>query len=84
MIFYIKLSKKKFELYNILIFSTSAKHRQLDDNLRREDCPLNVADKMSELYDNQWTSAMKNLESLIIKEEERIGILLKIFQVGSY
>ncbi|XP_048774224.1 trichohyalin-like isoform X2 [Ostrea edulis] len=38
--------------------------------------PLKIAEKYSELYDNQWTSAMENLEALGINEENGIKILL--------
>lgn len=46
--------------------------------------PLKIAEKYSELYDNQWTSAMENLEALGINEENGIKILLDTITVNIF
>ncbi|XP_061164346.1 cingulin-like [Saccostrea echinata] len=40
--------------------------------------PLKIAEKYSELYDNQWTNAIENLECIGVEEEKGIKILLDI------
>lgn len=64
-------------------------HRPRDQNpgitdLSDPNRPLKLAEKVSELYDNEWTNAMENLESLNITEEKGIMILLRIIKVGSF
>jgi cell division protein FtsL len=43
--------------------------------------PTKLAEKFSELYDNQWTDAYEELDSTFNNEEETIQVLLKILQV---
>lgn len=64
-------------------------HRLRDQNPGVTDIsdpnrPLKLAEKVSELYDNEWSNAMENLENLDIQEEKGIKILLKIIKVGSF
>ncbi|XP_061164990.1 uncharacterized protein LOC133173941 [Saccostrea echinata] len=66
--------------------SAAAANRLRDQNpgitdLSDPNRPLKLAEKVSELYDNEWTNAMENLESeLNIQEEKGIKILLKIIK----
>ncbi|KAL3879231.1 hypothetical protein ACJMK2_031537 [Sinanodonta woodiana] len=46
----------------------------LSDEIR----PSKVTEKMSELYDNQWTSAFEEMKANRVDDEEAIGVLLKI------
>lgn len=67
--------------------SAAAAHRLRDQNpgitdLSDPNRPLKLAEKVSELYDNEWTNAMENLENLDIQEEKGIKILLKIIKVS--
>ena len=61
--------------------------RKLRDNnpnitdLSDQNRPTKLAEKMSELYDNQWTDAFDELEQTQMKETEIIRILLQIFTV---
>ena len=61
--------------------------RKLRDNnpnitdLSDQNRPTKLAEKMSELYDNQWTDAFDELEHTKMKETEIIRILLQIFTV---
>lgn len=69
--------------------SAAAAHRLRDQNpgitdLSDPNRPLKLAEKVSELYDNEWTNAMENLENLDIQEDKGIKILLKIIKVGSF
>lgn len=43
--------------------------------------PTKLAEKFSELYDNQWTDAFEELDNTFNNEEETIQALLKILQV---
>uniref|UniRef100_K1PU25 Mitochondria-eating protein C-terminal domain-containing protein n=1 Tax=Magallana gigas TaxID=29159 RepID=K1PU25_MAGGI len=65
--------------------SAAAAHRLRDQNpgitdLSDPNRPLKLAEKVSELYDNEWTNAMENLENLDIQEDKGIKILLKIIK----
>lgn len=65
--------------------SAAAAHRLRDQNpgitdLSDPNRPLKLAEKVSELYDNEWTNAMENLETLDVNEEKGIRILLKIIK----
>lgn len=65
--------------------SAAAAHRLRDQNpgitdLSDPNRPLKLAEKVSELYDNEWTNAMENLENLDIQEEKGIKVLLKIIK----
>ncbi|XP_062589852.1 trichohyalin-like [Saccostrea cucullata] len=42
--------------------------------------PTKIAEKFSELYDNQWTDAFEELDNTYNNEEETIRVLLKILQ----
>ena len=44
--------------------------------------PLKLAEMVSELFDNEWTNAIENLEAIDVPEEKGIRILLKIIQVS--
>jgi len=61
--------------------------RKLRDNnpnitdLSDQNRPTKLAEKMSELYDNQWTDAFDELEQTQMEETEIIRILLQIFTV---
>jgi len=46
--------------------------------------PMKIAEKVSELYDNEWTNAMEKLEDLKIEEEVGIKILLDMFMVSEH
>lgn len=69
--------------------SVAAAHKLRDQNpqttyLSDLSRPLKLAEKVSELYDNEWANAMENLEKLAIQEEKGIKILLKIIKVSSF
>jgi len=61
--------------------------RKLRDNnpnitdLSDQNRPTKLAEKMSELYDNQWTDAFDELDQTKMEETEIIRILLQIFTV---
>ncbi|XP_062613961.1 ERC protein 2-like [Saccostrea cucullata] len=81
------LSEEKKAKENALNrLSAAAANRLRDQNpgitdLSDPNRPLKLAEKVSELYDNEWTNAMENLESeLDIEEEKGIKILLKIIR----
>ncbi|XP_061184927.1 girdin-like [Saccostrea echinata] len=42
--------------------------------------PTKIAEKFSELYDNQWTDAFEELDNTYNNEEETIQVLLKILK----
>ena len=44
--------------------------------------PLKLAEKFTEIYDNQWNIAMEKLEGLGVDEEKGIQILLEIIPVN--
>lgn len=44
--------------------------------------PLKLAEKFTEIYDNQWNIAMEKLEGLGVDEEKGIQILLEIITVN--
>ena len=46
--------------------------------------PLKLAEKFTEIYDNQWNIAMEKLEGLGVDEEKGIQILLEIITVNFY
>ncbi|XP_078325279.1 uncharacterized protein LOC111126054 isoform X2 [Crassostrea virginica] len=65
--------------------SAAAANRLRDQNpgitdLSDPNRPLKLAEKVSELYDNEWTNAIENLEEMGVPEEKGIRILLKIIQ----
>nr|XP_022326151.1 structural maintenance of chromosomes protein 2-like isoform X3 [Crassostrea virginica] len=65
--------------------SAAAANRLRDQNpgitdLSDPNRPLKLAEKVSELYDNEWTNAIENLEAIDVSEEKGIRILLKIIQ----
>ena len=67
--------------------SAAAANRLRDQNpgitdLSDPNRPLKLAEKVSELYDNEWTNAIENLEAIDVSEEKGIRILLKIIQVS--
>lgn len=67
--------------------SAAAANRLRDQNpgitdLSDPNRPLKLAEKVSELYDNEWTNAIENLEEIDVSEEKGIRILLKIIQVS--
>eukprot|EP00105_Crassostrea_gigas_P020165 XP_011438886.1 PREDICTED: uncharacterized protein LOC105336327 [Crassostrea gigas] len=77
-----KLTEEKKEKEHALRISA---HRPQDQNPEITDLsdpnrPLKLAEKVSELYDNEWTNAMENLENLDIQEDKGIKILLKIIK----
>lgn len=77
--------EKKAKEHALNRLSAAAAHRLRDQNpgitdLSDPNRPLKLAEKVSELYDNEWTNAMENLESLNITEEKGIMILLKIIK----
>ncbi|XP_062594017.1 myosin heavy chain, clone 203-like [Saccostrea cucullata] len=81
------LSEEKKAKENALNrLSAAAANRLRDQNpgitdLSDPNRPLKLAEKVSELYDNEWTNAMENLESKMnIREEKGITILLKIIR----
>ena len=44
--------------------------------------PLKLAEKFTEIYDNQWNIAMEKLEGVGVDEEKGIKILLEIITVN--
>ena len=69
--------------------SAAAANRLRDQNpgitdLSDPNRPLKLAEKVSELYDNEWTNAIENLEAMNVPEEKGIRILLKIIQASFY
>ena len=46
--------------------------------------PTKIAEKFSELYDNEWTEAFEELSKKSRKEEECIEILLVVVTVCIY
>ena len=46
--------------------------------------PLKLAEKFTEIYDNQWNIAMEKIEGLGVDEEKGIQILLEIITVNFY
>jgi hypothetical protein len=51
-------------------------------DLSDKNRPINLAEKFSELYDNEWTDALEEqMETGNKSEEEGIGILLDIVKV---
>ena len=73
--------------YLLQRLSALAGDRLRDNNaaiadLSDENRPINLGEKFSELYDNQWTDAMENLEgNLGMSELEAIQCLLRMIQV---
>ena len=45
---------------------------------------MKIAEKVSELYDNEWTDAIEGLEEIQVKDVDAIKILLDIFTVIMY
>lgn len=77
--------EKKAKEHALNRLSAAAAHRLRDQNpgitdLSDPNRPLKLAEKVSELYDNEWTNAMENLEKLDIQEDKGIKILLKIIK----
>lgn len=77
--------EKKAKEHALNRLSAAAAHRLRDQNpgitdLSDPNRPLKLAEKVSELYDNEWTNAMENLENLDIQEDKGIKILLKIIK----
>lgn len=50
-------------------------------DLSDENRPNKLAEKFSELYDNEWTEFYEKLEGLESTEEEKIGQIVQILQV---
>lgn len=50
-------------------------------DLSDENRPVKIAEKFSELYDNEWTDALEELISLTSSEERAIEINLDIVSV---
>ena len=44
--------------------------------------PMEIAEKFTELYDNDWTDSMEALEDLKISEKKCVEILLHFVTVG--
>lgn len=66
--------------------SAAAANKLRDNNpgiadLSDPNRPMKLAEKLSELYDNEWTNAMEIMEDKGIEEEEGIQILLNILTV---
>ncbi|XP_048774219.1 myosin heavy chain, striated muscle-like isoform X2 [Ostrea edulis] len=81
------LSEEKKAKENALNrLSAAAANRLRDQNpgitdLSDPNRPLKLAEKVSELYDNEWTNAMENLEGeLDMHEDKGIKLLLKIIK----
>ena len=51
-------------------------------DLSDQNRPTKIAEKLSELYDNQWTDAFDALESENKNEREILDILLESLMVG--
>lgn len=79
---------KAFMFFFKYRLSAAAANRLRDQNpgitdLSDPNRPLKLAEKVSELYDNEWTNAMENLEGeLDMHEDKGIKLLLKIIKVG--
>ena len=43
--------------------------------------PMKIAEKFTEMYDNDWTDSMEALEDLKIQEEKCVEILLHLVTV---
>ena len=43
--------------------------------------PMKIAEKFTEMYDNDWTDSMEALEDLKITEEQCVKILLHLVTV---
>ncbi|KAH3830594.1 uncharacterized protein LOC127877437 isoform X1 [Dreissena polymorpha] len=76
-----KLDEEKDQLLTRLSSSTAAK--VLDSNPNIADLsdpnrPQKIAEKFSQVYDDQWTDAMENLEKLGTNEERNIKILIDL------
>lgn len=55
------------------------------DDLYDKNCPTDLADHFSEMYESEWADALKELIDQKSKtEEEAIRILFDIFQVLNY
>ncbi|KAJ8297796.1 hypothetical protein KUTeg_024327 [Tegillarca granosa] len=66
--------------------SAAAASRLRDNNpgiadLGDPNRPMKLAERLSELYDNDWTNAMEAMEDHGIEEEEGVQILLNILTV---
>ena len=44
--------------------------------------PMKIAEKFTEMYDNDWTDSMEALEDLYITEQKCVDILLHFVTVG--
>ena len=44
--------------------------------------PMKIAEKFTEMYDNDWTDSMEALEDLKISEKKCVEILLHLVTVG--
>uniref|UniRef100_A0A8W8KVZ5 Mitochondria-eating protein C-terminal domain-containing protein n=1 Tax=Magallana gigas TaxID=29159 RepID=A0A8W8KVZ5_MAGGI len=78
----IKLTEEKKEKEHALRISAQRPQDQNPEitDLSDPNRPLKLAEKVSELYDNEWTNAMENLENIDIQEDKGIKILLKIIK----
>jgi hypothetical protein len=73
-------------LFCVLRLSTLASSRLRDNNpnitdLSDQNRPTKIAEKMAELYDNQWTDAFDALEQTDKNEKEIITMLLESLMV---
>jgi hypothetical protein len=73
-------------IFYVLRLSTLASSRLRDNNpnitdLSDQNRPTKIAEKMAELYDNQWTDAFDALEQTDKNEREIISLLLESLMV---
>ena len=60
----------------------SSKLRDNNPDLSDQNRPTKIAEKLSELYDNQWRDAFNALKSLNKDEKEILDVLLESLMVG--
>ncbi|KAK3602844.1 hypothetical protein CHS0354_026403 [Potamilus streckersoni] len=80
-----KLKQMNDELLNRLSLITSEKLRDGNPNitdLGSNNRPSKLAEKLSELYDNEWTDAYQEISETVPSEEQRVHVLLEIIMIS--
>ncbi|KAL3878831.1 hypothetical protein ACJMK2_031159 [Sinanodonta woodiana] len=80
-----KLKQMNDELLSRLSIVTSEKLRDGNPNisdLGSKNRPTKLAEKLSELYDNEWTDAYQEISETVTSEEQIIYVLLEIIMIS--
>ena len=76
------------EMINSIFRLSAVAGEKLRDNnpgiadLSDENRPINLGEKFSQLYDDQWTDAIENLEEMKYTETDGIRYLIDILKVA--